>query len=343
MIGIVRCPLVMRRLRSWARSAAAVREPARAQALARHLAFRARWRATLRFGDLPLRQLRSLQRAYSRSPAPELLILGDFAMDWVPPGDDDYRHLPDMVRDVLRRSVSVESVVGPMYNARMVIAFLTAIVAARHKPSVIVLPVSTVTSQSLWLAHPVRGYAATAARLRSVAGHPARSPESATQPSADALAAWDDLPLDDNRTTAGRAQLIASSTPRTAPQREIWLRNLMSLYHGERLGVDSPGVVLAAELAALLDRLQVPTVAVVPPVHRENLEAAFGPTGVETVRRNADLLRTTFLDGTATTGQVVDLSLAFDGTHFVDPLHLNARGRYALAAAIAPVMAAHLA
>ena len=333
----------MRRLRAWSRIALAARKGRYLRTLGRHLLFRARWRVVDRFGELPRYQLRTLERAFSRSPAPDLLLFSDFNMDWVPRDDDDYRHLPDMIRDGIGRPVSYESVVGPMYNARIVLAFLAAIEASPYKPRVIVVPLSTVTAQSVWLAHPEKGYAAVAADLRESIGRGRKSDGPRPRPTADELAAWDDLPLGADGNTAGKAQLISSSAPRTTAQQDIWIRNLMTLYHGERLRPDSPGVQLAAELGRVLHDLQIPSIAVIPAVPCDYLEAALGPDALEIVKQNADLLRSTFAASVAGTGQVLDLTCASAPADFVDAMHLSAAGRNALAEAVSPAVAAHLA
>ena len=73
----------------------------RAGALAGDYAFRLERKATRRFSDVELRQLKSLELAYRGSSGPDVLVFGDSAMFWTTHRDSDRRHLVQMVRDEL--------------------------------------------------------------------------------------------------------------------------------------------------------------------------------------------------------------------------------------------------
>ena len=147
--------------------ASALRHPGRVRALFQDAAFRLKRKLTRRYSDVHLRQLRSLERAYSRADGPQLLVFGDSAMFWTTPTDQDHRHLIEMVRDELG-GVKVEALVGPGYHARIVMAFLSALETLRSLPKVIIVPISTLMAQTIWLSHPELGYEAVAAELRGV-------------------------------------------------------------------------------------------------------------------------------------------------------------------------------
>src|SRR3954454_22479857 len=99
----------------------------RATAVARDLTFRVRRRMVKKFSDVELRQLRSLQSDYAGESGPEILLFGDSAMFWTLSTDEDRRHMVDMIRAELDGEVRIEALVGPGYNPRIVMAYLSAL------------------------------------------------------------------------------------------------------------------------------------------------------------------------------------------------------------------------
>ncbi len=323
----------MRQLHAWGFGALAARKTGHLAALSRHLLLRARWHSIRRFGDLPLSQLRSVERAFSRGPAPDVLIFSDFVMDWVPADDGDYRHLPDMIRDALGRPFADESVVGHMYNARIVIALLTGLASAQHRPRVIVVPLSTVTAQSLWLAHPALGYAAEAADLRRLIGTASSRARVSSRPATNwprgTTSRWMESavrspPLNSSR----RSTPYADATRAMAAQRDDSLsRRATSSRQSRRATCRRTCRRASGTADAGGGRHPARPLRVC----RSGARHGRGRNGEAECR----LVATDLLGSAAANAEVVDLASASAPAHFVDAIHLNAAGRYALAAAVA--------
>ncbi len=133
--------------------------------------FKLERRVSKRVSDVELRQLRSLERSYNRrGGGPEVLVFGDSSMFWTTPKDQDRRHLVEMIRAELDADVRFESLVGPGYNPRIMLVYLSALAGCSSQPRAVVVPTSVLMATSIWLAHPVLGWERVAAELQSVIG-----------------------------------------------------------------------------------------------------------------------------------------------------------------------------
>ncbi len=227
----------------------------RAGAFAGDYAFRLERKAAKRFSDVELRQLKSLERAYRGSRGPDLLVFGDSAMFWTTHRDNDRRHLVQMVRDELGSELSFEALVGPGYNPRIIMAFLSALQRCESRPRVVIVPTSVLFAMSTWLAHPVLGYELVASELRAAIAANGGRPRRLARPGQDAEDAFDRRPaasLFGARRTVGELRLITNAPPGTRWQQVVRLRHLMDFYNAERLERESPGVALVGELGGTL-------------------------------------------------------------------------------------------
>ncbi len=333
-------------VRDWVRTGAAgLGDRHRTTALIRDTAFRMERKWAKRFSDVQLRQLRSLEHSYSRPSGPDLLVFGDSAMFWTTPDDVDHRHLVEMIRDELGPETTFEALVGPGYNARIVMAFLTALRGLRSAPKVVVVPASVMMSQSHWLAHPEVGYEAMSAELRSIIGGGGRPRRLEQHDTEDAVAEWERRPapsLFGARRTVGELRLITNAVPATRWQKVVRIRHLMDFYNAERFEPDSEGVTIVGEMAAMLRSLGIPAIAYIPPINHEVLASTLGPDAKSHAERNAGLLEAAFAAQCGELGTVVNGSFDSPATEYIDPVHLSPAGRARFAARIAAAARPHV-
>lgn len=322
-----------------------VRHARRATAYVRDIAFRIERRATKRFSDVELRQLRSLQRAYRGKHGPELLLFGDSSMFWTSWGEVDRRHLAQMIRDEVGGHLGLEPIVGGCYNPRIIMAFLSALQTCESQPRVVVVPISVLMATSTWLGHPVLGYEQTAQSLRAVIKAGRHRPRRLDKPDDAAWEAYDRLPapsLIGAKRTVGELRLFLNAVPASRWQHLVRLRHVMDYYNAERLEPDSPGVLLVAELATMLKTMGLPVVGHIAPVNYEMAEKLLGAGAPEHIARNAEIVATAFRDAAGELGTVANDVSASPGTEFSDPVHLNNVGRLRVATSIASAIRPYL-
>ena len=335
-------------LRDWGKTAAsALTERGRATALARDAVFRLERKYAKRYSDVQLRQLKALERACSKDEGLDLLVFGDSAMFWTTPTDTDHRHLVEMIRDELGPKTTFETLVGPGYNARIVMAFLSALPHCRSKPKVVLVPTSILMAQSVWLAHPEVGYEAMSTELREIIGaNGRRRPRRLVQHDSDeAVDAWERLPapsLYGARRTVGELRLITNAPPATKWQKIVRLRHLMDFYNAERLEPDSIGVTLVGECAAMLAELQIPSIAYIAPVNHDVVRATLGEKAKAQVEYNAGLLEAAYRDAGGELATVVNAVFDSPPNEYIDPVHLSPAGRERLAKRIADAARPHI-
>jgi hypothetical protein len=331
---------VQTRVGEWLRNGASgVGDWDRTTALVKDTAFRLERKWAKRFSDVQLRQLRSLEHAYDSASGPDLLVFGDSAMFWTTPSDADHRHLVEMIRDELGPRTTFEALVGPGYNARIVMAFLTALPDRRSQPKVVVVPASVMMSQTHWLAHPEVGYEAMSAELRAIVAGNGRRPRRLVQhDTEEAVADWERRPapsLFGARRTVGELRLITNAVPATRWQKVVRIRHLMDFYNAERFEPDSVGVRIIAEMAAMLGGLELPAIAYIPPINYEILVSTLGTGAREHAQRNAELLEAAFRSECGELGTVINGIFDSPADEYIDPVHLSPVGRARFAAQIA--------
>jgi hypothetical protein len=320
----------------------------RTTALVKDTAFRLERKWAKRFSDVQLRQLRSLEHSYSRANGPDLLVFGDSAMFWTTPTDSDHRHLVEMIRDELGPETTFEALVGPGYNARIVMAFLTALARCRSKPKVAIVPASVMMAQTHWLSHPEVGYEAMSDEIRSIinGNGNGRRPRRLVQHDTDeAVGIWERQPapsLFGARRTVGELRLITNAAPATRWQKVVRIRHLMDFYNAERLEPESIGVKLVGEMAALLRELRLPAIAYIPPINHEVLVATLGADAKEHAARNAELIQSAFRAQCGELGTVVNAIFESPASEYIDPVHLSPAGRARFAARIAAAARPHM-
>lgn len=310
----------------------------RAQGYARNIAFRLQRKLAARYDDVEVRQLRTLRRAYNGGNPPEVLMFGDSAMIWTSPKDRDPRHLVEMIRDEVRPELSVLPIVGPGYNPRIILAFLTALERCRHQPKVVIVPTSVLMATSTWLAHPVLGYEKVAGELSAaIADKRLGFRRRLARPSVEDEDKFDRLPapsLIGARRTNGELRLLTNSRPTTRWQQVIRLRAMVDHYNAEALSEDSVGVQLVGQLGRRLADLQLRSVAYIAPINYEVVQSALGKESRQHLERNAKVVENAFLGGANRTGEVINAVFDSPASDFIDPLHLNESGRRRLAARI---------
>jgi len=303
----------------------------------RDLAFRAERRLTKEPSQLELRQGRSVTRAFNGRRPPELLVIGDSDMFWTSRRDEDRRHLSEVIRDELDPAIRIQTLCAASYGPLMAMAFLDVLARCEHRPRLIVVPSSLQVAATTWLAHPVWGYARSAAAIRAAA-QSGVWPEHLDPVASSEWDAHDRLvipSLEDRALTVGEVRLVSNGSPRTPWQERVRLRTLLDYYMGERFTAQSPGIRLVAELGALIAQLGVPAVAYAVPVDYELMADLFGPSAREHVAANASLMASTFCDATGGLGAFVDATFECAASEFTDPLHVDEAGRRRLGARIA--------
>lgn len=319
----------------------------RTKALVRDTAFRLERKWAKRYSDVQLRQLRAIENGYARAQGPDLLVFGDSAMFWTTPSDDDHRHLVQMIRDELGPETTFEALVGPGYNARIVMAFLSALEHTRSKPRVVIVPASVMMSQSHWLSHPEVGYELMSEELRAIiAANGRKRPRRLVQhDTEEAVGVWERTPapsLFGARRTVGELRLITNAVPATRWQKAVRIRHLMDFYNAERFEPDSEGVRIVAQMAAQLRELEVPAVAYIPPINHEVLVATLGAGAKEHAERNAALLEEAFRSECGPLGTVVNAIWDSPANEYIDPVHLSPAGRVRFARKIADAARPHM-
>ncbi len=334
--------------RDWFRTGlTGIGDPQRTAALVKDTAFRLERKWAKRYSDVQLRQLRALEHSYAKPQGTDLLVFGDSAMFWTTPTDTDHRHLVEMVRDELGSATTFEALVGPGYNARIVMAYLSALPHCRSRPKVVIVPASVMMSQSHWLSHPEVGYELMSAELRTIInGNGRKRPRRLVQhDTEEAVATWERQPapsLFGARRTVGELRLITNAVPATRWQKAVRIRHLMDFYNAERFEPDSLGVTIVGEMAAMLRELEIPSIAYIPPINHEVLVATLGAKAKEHVARNATLIEAAFRAQCGELGTVVNAIFESPATEYIDPVHLSPAGRLRFAARIADAARPHL-
>ncbi|MGP0030233.1 MAG: hypothetical protein ACLPVF_06975 [Acidimicrobiales bacterium] len=294
--------------------------------------------------DVELRHLRTLQRAYGSRPGPEVLVIGDSIMYWTI-READRRRTFDMFTDELVADVRCLALSGAGYNARMVMAFLSAFSACPSRPRVVVVPLSLCTTMSSFLDHPVRGQARAAAAVRAAVGAWPDLPKSYEKATDEEWAAADQLTIPSlvgQHRTMGELDLIINAASSSPSQRVIRMRHLLDSYVGERLEPDTPGIQLVADMGRLVRHLNLRTVVYIPAVPHELSERLLGHGARQHIERNASVAASAFLESARAVGTVVNLAVAGPEAEFSDPIHFNHLGRHRLARAIAEAVDAQL-
>lgn len=304
--------------------------------------FKLERRLTRRYSDPEIRQLRALERAYNRrGGGPEVLVFGDSSMYWSTPKDTDRRHLVEMVRTELDLDVGFESLVGPGYNPRIMMVYLSALARCQSQPRVVVVPTSVLMATTVWLSHPVMGWEHGAAELQAAVTANGKRPRRLTRPGPDAENEFDRIPapsLIGARRTVGELRLITNSEPMTRWQHVVRVRHLMDYYNAERLESDSIGVELVAQLGATLSHADLPSVAYIHPVNHEVIAKVLGPKAPEHVAHNAAVIEAAYLGAAGERGAMVNAIFDSPASEFVDPVHLSYEGRLRLAKGIAAAL-----
>ena len=293
--------------------------------------------------ETQVRQLRALQKAYSGASGPDVLIFGDSMMVWAAPGDADKRSLVQMVQDDLPGS-TVHTIVGPLYQPRIVMAFLTALENTASRPRVVVVPTSLMMASDGWLSHPTAGYVAESAAITELARRPIDKTRTIPHATGDDWEKWDRTKapsiIGHPRTYGEHRQLIASvpaneaQLPTTKWQHLVRLRHMIDFAYAQKLDRSCAGVEIVAQVAEEARKLDVPAVAYIPPVNYEIVGKLCGKTGYEHVVHNAGVIQDAFLEGGGKVG-VVNAVLDSPASEFGDPVHVDGVGRKRLAGKIA--------
>jgi hypothetical protein len=294
--------------------------------------------------DAELRHLRLLRRAYGGPSGPEVLVIGDSIM-FRAAREPDRRRAFDMIADELVADVRCLAIPGDCYNARMAMAFLTALTACRSRPKVVVAPLSPVSLMKVSLDHPERGQARAAAAVRAAVDAWPELPKTYEKPTVEDWDFADRLPVASRvglRRTLGELDLFINATPSSPGQQTQRLRHLVDSYTAERLEPQSAGIRLVTELGGLLQSMNLRSVAAIPPVRYEQADELLGDGTRQHIAHNAKVIETAFLESAGYMGRVVNLALASGDAEFSDPLHLNQQGRHRLARQVAESVDAQL-
>jgi hypothetical protein len=299
--------------------------------------FRIERRYTKRFSDVELSQLKSLRKAYGGARGPELLLFGDSNMLWVNWGEDDQRKLDQIVKDEIGGGVAIETLVGGGYNPRVVMPFLEALQQLPARPKVAIVPTSVLMATPTWLAHPILGLEIRGQQLAEVVrGGPA--PKKLWVPDDAAWETYDRLPIPSligPARTCGELRIFAECAPTSRWQHLVRLRHMLDYYNAETLEPDTPGVVLVAEMGAMLKEMGIPSVAQIAPINHEMVAKLMGAKALEHVKRNVEVVETAFKNAVGDLGAVADAAFICSANEFSDPAHVNETGRQKFGAAIA--------
>jgi hypothetical protein len=294
-----------------------------------------------RVGDLQLRQLRRLRRAYDgRGEGPDLLLFGDSAMYWTGPGDSSRAYLCDSIRKELG-PVRCLQLYGPGYTARIFLPFLAALAKCRTKPRAVLVPLSFQMLQATWLADPEVGCGPVADQMTALIESDAKLPRKLEQPSLEQVDEFHRMPSPSvvgATLTVGEFKLMQAVKGRTRSQKRDRLRHNLDYHHAEGVPPGSEGLRLVGEVGAALREMELPSVGYVPPGNYELLTKILSPEMPERLERNADLISAAFLEGTGELGTVVNGMPDGVPEHFYDPIHLNYDGRRRFAARIADAL-----
>lgn len=325
---------------------ALARRRLRLRASVSNLAFRVDRKMTLKFGDLHLRQLRSIERAYARARGPEVLVIGDSSMYWFSPTEEDRRRLLTMIQDELGRRVRMVSVVGPGYHARISLAYLSALRFTRSRPRVAILPMSVLMATWPWVTHPEHGYQDVSAQLEQAVADPRSRPRRLAPTPPSVVEEYDAKPaptLTDHVRTLGEMRMLIHARVESQSQKLTRLRHRMDYYNADRLDAQSPGIKLIEQLGELLAELDLPSVAYMTPVDHEALVATLGADAYDHVAHNVALVEKAFTAAVGDSGTLVADAFSSPSSHFMDPLHVNDVARRELARRIADAVRPFLA
>ncbi|MCW2753028.1 MAG: hypothetical protein JWQ32_439 [Marmoricola sp.] len=314
--------------------------------------YRLRARYDARLPDVEVRQLRALREAYSGDNGPEVLVFGDSTMFWTRTGESDPRKLTQMVSDEFG-SDRVHTIVGPGYNSRLVGAFVEVLDELKHRPQVIVVPMSLMMASVSWVRHPVMGAVIETDAIRAMiaAGEP--YPDRLPRAQEEDWNAFDRTPAPSftgAQQTLGEIRMITNAIPPTEIglpttnwQKLVRVRHLLSLSNAGRLDATSEGVVLAGNLSARLAESGQRSLAYIPPVNLEVVRKFWGEPAVEQVLANGALLENTYRENSRGLGAVLNSITLSPQQDFADPAHLNGTGRLHFARELVAALRAELA
>lgn len=295
--------------------------------------------------DVELRNLAIIEKAYSGSTGPEVLLIGDSAMIWTSRLDKDRRHLVELIGGQIG-DAGLVSVVGAGYNPLLVMAYLKAIERCRSRPKVVIVPTTVVEAMDVWRLHPQYGYQRESELIIDLVESGTPRPKMGVVPTDEEWEAYDRLPspsLIGARRTMGEFRLITKAVPSTKWQHLVRRRITYDMYTAQVLERDHPGVQVVEEMGRALSAAGMRSVALLHPIDVEMSVRLLGAGAKEHIERNVVNVCDAYTTGAGELGRMVDLAYACPSEHFTDALHLNEAGRHLLADALGEATRAALA
>ena len=285
-------------------------------------------RTVLRLDNRPVADARRLVRRLRRNP-PDVLYLGDSQSIWVDPDDGDSRNLAQIISDELGAEVDVYTVAWAGYHNKLHEAYLRFVEATGARPLVLIDIGIRVTYRA-WVEHPVHGHREAIAWLeradptmpwwRIRAGFPRPGPE-----------VWEDFYRWPHPTVLGDLTIGDYVRPlkngALSPE-ERW-RLTLAYYHGGPLHPEDPGVRNAASVGRRLREVGCPVVAYHGAMPIERCVEILGPSMVDLVERNYEVLRGAYDEGYGPDATILQTGMAFSTDEFLEDgsEHMNGRGR----------------
>lgn len=267
-----------------------------------------------------------------------MLYVGESALTFVGPNDQDQRNLPRMLDDELGPGPTLLALHGGGYHADLLAAYLEIAARLEHRPRVVVVPLWVRGRLLPWVEHPRFGHAETLRRLAGLdpaAGGPRGSLSRAPSSAFETYYRRPYATLAGDLTVGDYARpLKAGSLPPEAA-----LRLLYAFHHGARLVEGSPAMSAVTRLGAAARALGVPIVTYETPLSVHTGQRVLGPEFRDVVEHNFAVMRSAYRAGAGAQADVLGTGSAFAEADFIDPAdgseHLNEQGRKKLAAILA--------
>jgi hypothetical protein len=294
--------------------------------------------------DVAIRQARQLVRSLNTDP-PDILYLGDSISIWTHPDDKDTRSVQRMICDELGPDVSMFTVTGGSYSARLHESYLRMLEVSDHRPLIInTLWVRGCTVG--WTEHPVFGHkrsieamdaldlSAPVRRLRTPRPKPA--PEE-----------WDAfyrLPyptVGKPDATIGDFAPLLRDLSRWAEDDPERLR-LLYLYHYGASIEGTWGLDAYTQMGKRVRELGCPVVAYQNPIPVDSCREVIGEELVDLAASNWELLDRAYAEGVGDHVEIVRSGMAVREGEFLGRVdsseHLNEHGRRRLVEMLVPAI-----
>ncbi|MCU1658466.1 MAG: hypothetical protein JWO57_3122 [Pseudonocardiales bacterium] len=269
-----------------------------------------------------------------RTDPPDVLYLGDSALSFVSPADEDKRRLYTMVGDALGPDVSMHVLHGGSYHPALYTQYLRLAATTGARPLVIV-PICVRVRTLPWIEHPIFGHKQATAFLHGLGPHvtPRQVRAGFPRPTPADFSSFHRLP---HHTWAGELTvgdyIRRLKDPATHGLDERGrLKLLYAYHHGGLVPDEGEHIEAMTRMGRMLRELGCAVVAYQTPVPVQKGSELHGAQFAELATRNFAVLDAAYRAGLGADAEILQTGTVFGTEEFIDPRdgseHLNQVGR----------------